>query len=147
MPQANLEAFYAAGVEFHSPNGKCFVHFCRNRSDCLRQSALLPYHLGRSPSGIPFGMRPFSGLKISGLIYGNAFANPRATISLNEIQSAQVDDFGLHRKSSLFAIGSNLSAPPFSFGDCWQETFSGGLQFEQVNLPAEIGRASCRERV
>ncbi len=146
MLQANLEAFYAASIEFHSPNGKCFVHFCRNRSEYLRQSALLSYHPGLSPSGISFEMRPFSGLKISRLIYGNAFANPHATISLNEIQSAQIDAFGLHRKTSLFAIGSNLSAPLFSFGDCWQETFSGGLQFERINPPAVPRTLRCKQR-
>ena len=146
MLQANLEAFYAAGIEFHSPNGKCFVHFCRNRSECHRQSALLSYHPGRSPSGIPFGMRPFSGLKISRLIYGNAFANPHATISLNEIQITQIDVFGLHQRTSLFAIGSNLSTRFFSFGDCWQETFSGGLQFERINLPAVPRALRCKQR-
>jgi hypothetical protein len=115
MPQASLEAFYAACAEFHSPYGKCVVHFCRNISEQLRQYAFSSYRQDLRPFGTPFGMRPFSGLKIFGLICRLAFANQHATISLNEIHPAPNDDLGLRPTSSFFALGSNPSAPFVSF--------------------------------
>lgn len=124
MPQASLEAFHAASAEFHSPCGKCVVHFCRNISERLRQYAFSSYRQDLRPFGTPFGMRPFSGLKISGLICRPAFANQRATISLNEIHPAPIDDLGLRLTSSFFALGSNPSGPFVSF-----QSFLAGILF------------------
>ena len=100
----------------------------------LRQHAFSSYHVDLRPFGIPFGMRPFSGLKLSRLICQLAFAGQRATISLNEIHPVRSVDQDSRPTSPLLTLGSNLSMPFALFRVLWLETFSGDPQFEQVIL-------------